>query len=127
TSYRWTEQPYWYRESDGCTYIPPFGRCKDTISTSGILYWRVTVSLAGQKRAIVSRVGKVRLVPGNDRRPPSARAEPGSARYRSVSRFYFFSSDDTGLTREHLDLYLGDDVVYRARDEWSRVIGARQY
>jgi hypothetical protein len=119
TSYQWKQTNYWYLESDGCNGIPPKGDCKNGLSVSGVVYWRVW--LRGPDGFVYSPVRTFKLGIGADRQPPSVYAKPGGGRAGALSFFNYLVSDNSGQTRERLQLLAGGQVVFSGFGDWSAV------
>jgi hypothetical protein len=116
TQFQWKDVwPYWYDQSDPCSSIPAVGNCA---TPPPFLYWRVRFEPVGG-RSYSSRVVTLRRPAPTDIQPPTANAIAGTSVYGATARFYFYATDNSGVTRNEIELYDGSQVVYGARTRWD--------
>jgi len=115
--YQWNTA-WWYTESDLCTYDPPPATgCSNGRSTSGVLYWRVSLLSHGAVEA--SATGSFSIFQPKDTTPPRVRVRPGVVKRGNIGWFTFEASDDSGPVREELDLYKGKRLMLIAHHGWN--------
>ncbi len=102
--YQWNTS-WWYTENDACTYQPPPPTgCVNQRSTSGIMYWRV--SLRGPGGVAASATGSFSIFQPPDTTPPRVFVARGVSKRGTIGWFNFEAIDDGGgPIREELDLY----------------------
>jgi hypothetical protein len=109
--------PYWYDQANSCDDVPPVGSCN---TLSKLLYWRVRYQPVGGK-SWSSRTGIVRRSISSDTTAPKVQADPGSAQYGAPARVLFWVDDDSGVTRDIVQIYDGGKVIFGMRTEWNDV------
>lgn len=109
--------PYWYDEANSCDDVPAVGKCG---ALSKTLFWRVRYQPVGGK-SWSSPTGRLQRSVTSDSTRPKVQAENGSAAYGVAARVLFWVSDDSGTTRDIVQIYDGGQVVFGMRTQWDSV------